>query len=204
MNVPYLLQQWEAIKIDHLEKFDNEIRFYILKGANFETICGEFRNKQLEHSANVLSESEQKLDNPLELTYSGNILSIQGYTINRMVKLIRTQSEGSGLLIEPIFKLCKSRPTQWHKLTKKGLDTYIPYGDTELRSGIERVAENPQTLRKYFSRIGIKGPIRDFFVGKSNNDLGLKFRIAMPKLEWDKLPKDRKRKIVNNVLNKPH
>lgn len=144
----------------------------------------------------------QKPAYPLELTYSGNRLQIRGYAIQNSVTLIHHQSEGSGLLLEPIFKACKAHPIRWHGLKKTNLMNCIQYADLELRDQVTEVLNNPTQFQKYLNRIGLKGPVKKLFIAKTKGGLGIKFRLAVTDEEWNDLPKEEK-KIVKRFLEIP-
>lgn len=189
MNVVYLLKQWGAIKIQNKENLDDEIRFYILLDTNFKLIYEEYKDKRLK-------EQLEAKDYPLELNYSGNTLTISGSAIEKVVTLVHTQSEGSGLLLDSISKICKSKPTAWHKLDKKSLGTSMDFLNKVLSNNLNEAINNPTKFSKYLTGIGLKKPIRQLFVAKASTDLKLKFRLAVPNKDWDNLSIGHKKEVV--------
>lgn len=136
---------------------------------------------------------------PLELYYSGDRLMVRGNVIPNPITLVSHQSKSSGLLLDPIFKACKSRPTQWQILTKHKIMTCFKYDDTELQDEIEKLLDNPSKFRKYLSNAGLKGLIRKLFIGKTGRDLRIKFRLVVTIEEWDSLSVNDQENIVKSL-----
>lgn len=148
-----------------------------------------------------IRDSAEKPQNlyPLKLVLSGNQLLIQGYAIPSSVKLVEHQLEGSGLLLNPIFKACRARPSEWHKLTKARINTCVKYEDIELQKGVSHALENPAQFRKYLSKIGLKNPINKLFIRRASGGLGIKFRLIVPDEEWQDLSGIEREKVVKFI-----
>ena len=134
---------------------------------------------------------------PLELILAGKVLRIQGYVLKESVDLITIQTGGSAALLDPIFKICRSKPTSWKTISKKKIETTVGYSKI---SSFQEVLKDLTKFSKYTSGVGLKGALRSLFIGKINDQTGIKIRIAIPIKDWNNLPTKKQEEVVNSLL----
>ena len=138
---------------------------------------------------------------PIELIFSGKELKICGSQIDYQVFLASVHSDGSGVLLDPIFKICKAKPTGWVRITAEAVTAVKPWGSNP---AINDVLKNLPQFAKYTSYIGLKKPIRNLFFGGINKDgNSFKFRTALPVDEWEKMPQEVRTNIVKYLKQLP-
>lgn len=136
-------------------------------------------------------------DFPLELALEGKVFKIQGYGISNSIELVTLQKAGTSVILEPIFKICRSKPTTWKTISKKQIESVA--GLDNLFS-VQKIFKNFYQLSKYISGIGLTGILRKLFVGKIDNQK-IKMRISVPSKDWDNLSNKDKKEVVN-ILSK--
>lgn len=137
---------------------------------------------------------------PLELILAGKVLKIQGYALNNPIELITMQIKGTAAILEPIFKICRSKPTTWKTISKKKMETIVGF-DKFMLSSVQEVFKNPTRFSKYINGIGLKGSLRKLFVGKIDNQ-SIRIRTAVTSKDWNSLSDKDKKEVVNTILEK--
>jgi len=142
-----------------------------------------YANAHVEDSKKPIDEGVSGF--PLELTLAGKVLRIEGYVFKEPVDLITIQAGGSAALLDPIFKICRSQQTSWKIISKKKIEATVGYDKI---SSFQEILKDLSTFSKYTSGIGLKGALRSLFIGKINDQTGIKIRIAVSTKDWNNLP----------------
>lgn len=139
----------------------------------------------------------------LQLYLSGNFLCISGKAIGgqeaRISKLTRAQAAP---VTEAVLEYCKKNPKRFQTIIQQKLIDEGFIGEETFKKSWS----NPLSFKKYITKIGLKGELRELFfaVSSPNKDgsLGFKFRTAVPELEWVRKPTGFQQKVVNTLLEK--
>lgn len=118
----------------------------------------------------------------LELALDGDRLCITGFVTDGPVEL-RAIRKGTGVLIEPIMKVCKGDPYRRKTITLDDLKSKTKWSNDWL----DEATKNIPLFKKYLSGIGLKGNLRKLFFANSPEGLGFKFRTTVSQEEWNKL-----------------
>ena len=127
---------------------------------------------------------------PIELTLSGKELKISGSRVDHQVFLASIHSDGSGILLYPIFKICKAKPTNWITITIEAIKAVGPWGSNP---AMDNVLKNLPQFAKYISDKGLKKPIRNLFFGGINKDTD----------EWEKMSQEACANVVKYLKQLP-
>lgn len=130
-----------------------------------------------------------------ELCLKGDRLIIKGKIIKGENLCLTKVTRGSGILIDPILKVCRNKPGVFKLITESDISSKFSMGDSILAKAISNI---PQ-FKKYLSGIGFKRELKSLFYANSPGGLGFKFRTAIPEDEWRDMSKSRKQKVVNII-----
>ncbi len=187
------LAEWKVLKILSVD---------IPSRPNYFEVMSSL--EKLRHIKNLIEAKEmpeingnRKSDYPLELVLAGKVLKVQGYVLQEPVHLITIQAVGSATLFEPLFKICRSQPTSWKTISKKKIEATVGYDKI---SSFKEVLKELTKFSKYTSGVGLKGALRSLFIGKVNDQTGIKIRIAVPIKDWNNLPTKKQEEVVNRLL----
>lgn len=178
-------------KIDH-NKFPEE---YSRTESEYIRLAGKYENNKVKEHELIRKDNTSGKQFAFELILRGDLFLIRGIETKGKARRLTKVTKASGVLIDPLLKVCKNRPEVFKLITKDDISSKFSMGDSEL----DKATSNISQFKKYLSGIGFRGELKGLFYANSPGGLGFKFRIAVPESEWNSMTFSRKQKVVKMV-----